>query len=156
MYLQLNDFNWRITMLKRFLSTAVILLLLNPVQADDGRQTVQLPDMMREHMLSNMRDHLLALEEITRYLANQQYDEAAEVAENRLGMSSMDLHGASHLGKFMPKEMGAIGTNMHRAASRFALAAQDAEIEGGLHKAFSALSEVMQQCVACHAVYKVH
>ena len=143
-------------MLIRFLTAAVVLFLLNPVQADDGRQTVQLPDMMREHMLSNMRDHLLALEEITRYLANQQYDEAAEVAENRLGMSSMDLHGASHLGKFMPKEMGAIGTNMHRAASRFALAAQDAEIEGGLNKAFSALSEVMQQCVACHSVYKVH
>jgi len=143
-------------MLIRFLTTVIILFLLNPVQADDGRQIVQLPDMMREHMLRNMRDHLLALEEITRYLANQQYDEAAEVAENRLGMSSMDLHGASHLGKFMPKEMGAIGTNMHRAASRFALAAQDAEIEGGLNKAFSALSEVMQQCVACHAVYKVH
>jgi hypothetical protein len=143
-------------MLVRFFTAAIILFLLTPVQADDGRQTVQLPDMMREHMLSNMRDHLLALEEITRYLANQQYDEAAEVAENRLGMSSMDLHGASHLGKFMPKEMGAIGTNMHRAASRFALAAQDAEIEGGLNKAFLALSEVMQQCVACHSGYKVH
>jgi len=103
-----------------------------------------------------MRDHLLALEEITRYLANQQYDKAAEVAENRLGMSSLKLHGASQLGKFMPREMGAIGTNMHRAASRFALAAQDAEIEGGLNKAFSTLSEVMQQCVACHSVYKVH
>jgi hypothetical protein len=156
MYFQLNDFNWRFAMLVRFLTAAIILFLLTPVQADDGRQIVQLPDMMREHMLRNMRNHLLALEEITRYLANQQYDEAAEVAENRLGMSSMDLHGASHLGKFMPKEMGAIGTNMHRAASRFALAAQDAEIEGGLNKAFSALSEVMQQCVACHAVYKVH
>jgi len=56
----------------------------------------------------------------------------------------------------MPKEMRAIGTNMHRAASRFALAAKDAEIEGGLNKAFAALSEVMQQCVACHAGYKVH
>ena len=143
-------------MLKRFVTAAIILLLFNPLQADDGRETVQLPEMMREHMLRNMRDHLLALEQITRYLANQQYDEAAEVAENRLGMSSMELHGASHLGKFMPKEMGAIGTNMHRAASRFALAAQDAEIEGGLNKAFSALSEVMQQCVACHSAYKVH
>jgi hypothetical protein len=143
-------------MLIRFFTAAIIFFLLNPALADDGRQTVQLPDMMREHMLSNMRDHLLALEEITRYLANQQYDEAAEIAENRLGPSSLKLHGASHLGKFMPKEMGAIGTNMHRAASRFALAATDAELEGGLNKAFSALSEVMQQCVACHAGYKVH
>ena len=140
----------------RFVTAAIILSLSASLQADDGRQAVELPDMMREHMLSNMRDHLLALEEITRYLASQQYDEAAEVAENRLGMSSMALHGASHLGKFLPKEMGAIGTNMHRAASRFALAAKDAELDGGLSKAFSALSEVMQQCVACHAAYKVH
>lgn len=143
-------------MQKSILLAATLLLLFEPAFADDGRVTVKLPDMMREHMLGNMRDHLLALEEITRYLANQKYDEAAEVAENRLGMSSLVLHGASHLGKFMPKEMGSIGTSMHRAASRFALAAMDAEIDGGLNKAFSALSDVMRQCVACHSAYKVH
>lgn len=143
-------------MLKRLSTTVFFLILINPVFADDGRQFVQLPDMMRDHMLSNMRDHLLALEEITRNLANQQYDQAAEIAEKRLGMSSLQLHGASHMGKFMPKEMGAIGTSMHRAASRFALASKDAELDGGLNKAFSALSEVMQQCVACHSSYKVH
>jgi hypothetical protein len=143
-------------MLIKALFAATLFLLPGPIFADDGRVTVKLPDMMREHMLSNMRDHLLALEEITRFLASQQYDEAADVAESRLGMSSLELHGASHLGKFMPEEMGTIGTNMHRAASRFALAAQDAEIEGGLNKAFAALSEVMQQCVACHSAYKVH
>ncbi len=143
-------------MLKKVLFAATLCLLSGPGVADDGRVTVKLPDMMREHMLSNMRDHLLALEEITRFLAAQQYDEAADVAESRLGMSSLELHGASHMRKFMPKEMGAIGTNMHRAASRFALAAKDAEIEGGLNKAFAALSEVMQQCVACHSGYKVH
>lgn len=136
--------------------TVMLFTALTPALADDGRQTVKLPDMMREHMLGNMRDHLLALEEITRHLASQNYDEASEIAENRLGMSSLELHGASHMGKFLPKEMGAIGTNMHRAASRFALAAKDAEIDGGLNKAFSALSEVMQQCVACHSGYKVH
>jgi hypothetical protein len=143
-------------MLKIVLFAATLFLLSEPILADDGRVTVKLPELMREHMLSNMRDHLLALEEITRFLANQNYDEAAEVAENRLGMSSLELHGASHLGQFMPQEMGAIGTKMHRAASRFALAAKDAELDGGLNKAFSALAEVMQQCVACHAGYKVH
>jgi hypothetical protein len=143
-------------MLIRFITATIFFFLLNPALADDGRKTVQLPDMMREHMLSNMRDHLLALEEITRYLATQQYNKAAEIAESRLGMSSLELHGASHLSKFIPKEMGAIGTNMHRAASRFALAARDADLEEGLNVAFSALSEVMQQCVACHSGYKVH
>lgn len=136
--------------------TIVLLSLYTPILAGDDRQLVKLPNMMREHMLINMRDHLLALEEITRYLANQQYDLAAEIAENRLGMSSLKSHGASHMGKFMPMEMGKIGTNMHRAASRFAIAAKDAELEGGLNKAFMVLSEVMQQCVACHASYRVH
>ena len=140
----------------KILLTVVALSFVPPVVADDGRHFVELPDMMREHMLANMRDHLLALEEITRSLANQEYEKASEIAENRLGMSSLELHGASHMGKFMPKEMGEIGTNMHRAASKFALAAKDAELEGGLNKAFSALSEVMQQCVACHSGYKVH
>ena len=140
----------------RILFTVMLFSVLTPAIAEDGRQTVELPDMMREHMLGNMRDHLLALEEITRHLANQNYDEASEIAENRLGMSSLTLHGASHLGKFMPEEMGAIGTNMHRAASRFARAALDADLEGGLDRAFLALSEVLQQCVACHAGYKVH
>ncbi len=139
----------------RTLLTPILLALAVSAQADN-RIKVELPDMMREHMMSNMRDHLLALETITRNLADQQYDAAADVAESRLGMSSLETHGAKHLGKFMPKEMGEIGQNMHHAASRFALAARDAELEGGLNKAFAALSEVMQQCVACHSAYRVH
>ena len=134
----------------------VVLLILPPAFAQDDRIKVEMPPMMRAHMLSNMRDHLLALEQITRALANREYDRAAEIAEQRLGMSSLDDHGAAHMGKVMPEAMGAIGTNMHRAASRFAIVARDAEIEGGLNAAFSALSEVMQQCVACHSSYRIH
>jgi len=106
--------------------------------------------------MGNMRDHLLALQTITQQLSLQQYDAAADTAEQRLGMSSMGSHGASHMGKLMPKEMGAIGSEMHRAASRFAITTRDAAVDGGLEKAFGALSKVMQQCVACHAAYKIH
>ena len=31
-----------------------------------------------------------------------------------------------------------------------------AEVDGGLEKAFAALSDVMKQCVACHSAFKVH
>ena len=134
----------------------IFLCLFNSASAEDIRQIVKLPDRMKEHMLSNMRDHLLAIEEITRNLADEQYDKAAEIAEKRLGMSSLDSHGASHMGQFMPKEMRNIGSNMHQAASVFSLAAKDAELEGGLNKAFLALSKVMQHCVACHSAYKIH
>ena len=86
----------------------------------DSRQLVELPEMMRDHMLENMRDHLLALTEIQQYLALEEYEKASTVAENRLGMSSLGGHGASHMARFMPAAMQQIGTQMHKAASRFA------------------------------------
>jgi len=140
----------------RMLSVALMISLALPAFAKDARQRVDMPDKMREHMLSNMRGHLVALQTITRQLAENRYDEAADVAETHLGMTSLQTHGASHMAKFMPKEMSDTGTAMHRAASRFAVAARDAAVDGGLDKAFAALSEVMQQCVACHAAYRVH
>ena len=140
---------------KVFLMT-IVLLLSSAGAAADGRIKVDLPDMMRDHMMSNMRGHLQALEIITRNLAQHNYEQAADEAEKSLGMSSLESHGAKHLGKFMPAEMAAIGQQMHHAASRFAVAARDAEVEGGLDKAFGALSEVMQNCLACHSAYRVH
>ncbi len=142
-------------MLRRIFFLLLITCSASQLQADD-RTRVEFPPMMREHMLGNMRDHLTALQEITASLASGKYDQAADVAESRLGMSSMALHGAAHMSKIMPKEMAAIGTKMHHAASRFALSARDADIDGGMGKAFGALSEVMQQCVACHSSYRVH
>lgn len=143
-------------MLLKYCIVLVSIIYALPSIAEDARIQVDLPPMMQEHMMANMRDHLSALQNITQQLSTQQFDAAADTAEQRLGMSSMDTHGASHMGKLMPKEMAIIGTNMHHAASRFALAARDAEIEGGLEKAFGALSEVMQECVACHTTYKIH
>ncbi len=143
-------------MLTRASLVLIMAGMVLPANAEDQRIQVDLPPMMQEHMMGNMRDHLVTLQKITQLLSSQQYDEAADAAEQRLGMSSLDRHGASHLGKFMPKEMGAIGTNMHQAASRFAIMARNEAVDGGLELAFGALSEVMQQCVACHAGYKVH
>ena len=59
------------------------------VLADDMRTKVEFPPMMRDHMLSNMRDHLLAIQEITHNLSVKKFDNASEIAEQRLGMSSM-------------------------------------------------------------------
>ena len=128
------------------------LIIGNITNADeDSRQLVKLPDMLQQHMMSNMRDHLVAINEILNYLANEEFDKAAKVAEHRLGMSSLKSHGASHMAKFMPEGMRQAGTNMHRAASRFALKAE----EGEALPAYKALTEVTSACVACHADYRI-
>lgn len=121
----------------------------------DARQAVHFPKTLREHTLANMRDHLLALQEIQAALAKQEYDRAGDIAEHRLGMSSLALHGAHDVAKYMPKGMQEAGTAMHRNASRFAVAAKDAGATGDVRPALAALASTTAQCVACHAGYRV-
>ena len=124
--------------------------------SDDSRQLVRFPEPMRLHTIANMRDHLLALQEIDDALSRSEFDKASRIAEERLGMSSLEAHGAAHLAPYMPQPMQDVGTAMHRAASRFALAAQDASVGNDVRPALAALASVMQQCVACHAAYRLH
>ena len=122
----------------------------------DSRELVKMPAPMQQHMLANMRDHLLALTEIQQALGSGDYDRAADVAEKRIGMSSLATHGASHMAPYMPKPMQDIGTAMHKAASQFAVIAQETAVDGNLKKAVGALSGITRQCVACHAGYRAH
>lgn len=124
--------------------------------ASDARELVNMPAPMVQHLLGNMRDHLLAITQIQQALGEGDYDRAADIAERRLGMSSLDLHGAAHMAAFMPKPMQDIGTQMHKAASRFARVAQESSVDGNALRAVGALSEVTQHCVSCHASYRAH
>ena len=119
---------------------------------DDTREFVKLPEMMQNHMMANMRDHLVTINEILAFMSNDELDKASELAEQRLGMSSLGLHNAKHMAKFMPEGMQEAGTNMHKAASRFAVKAE----EGELAPAYKALQEITGTCVACHSAYRIH
>ena len=130
--------------------------MMKDVAAVDARQLVKLPEAMRLHTISSMRDHLLALQEINAALSKDEFDKAASIAEQRLGMSSLQRHGANHIAPFMPAAMQDIGTQMHRAASGFAVEAQNGSVSGDVRPALAALGSVMQQCVACHAAYRLH
>jgi hypothetical protein len=121
----------------------------------DPRQFVSFPEAMRLHTLTSMRDHLLALAEIQAALSARAYDKAAEVAEQRLGMSSLQAHGAHESSKYMPQRMQDIGSSMHRSASQFAIEAQNASVTGEVEPALAALARTTEACVACHAGYRL-
>lgn len=129
----------------------------NHVQATpaDGRQLVKFPKDMKEHTLTNMRDHLLALQEIQAALANSDYDRAADIAETRLGMTALAAHGAHESSKYMPKGMQEAGSAMHRGASRFSTVAKDASVTGEIKPALGALADVMGACVSCHTGFRL-
>ena len=122
----------------------------------DSRQLVTFPAPMRLHTITSMRDHLLALQEIDIATSQNAFDKAASIAEQRSGMSSLELHGAAHIAPFMTQGMQEIGIQMHRAASRFAVAAQTAGVGNDVQPTLAALDTVMQQCVACHVAYRLH
>lgn len=132
------------------------LAFLLPVShAADPRQLVKMPKPMQEHMLANMRDHLVAMGEIQAALGKREFDRAADIAEQRIGMSSLLAHDAAHMAPYMPKDMQDIGTTMHRAASRFARTAQEAAVTNDMPSALGVLADLTRQCVACHTSYRL-
>ena len=118
----------------------------------DFRQLVSMPDQARQFMREDMLDHLSALNEIIGYLAENKLDAAANVAETRMGKSSMGKHRGTGMGpgRFMPLEMRNLGWGMHESATAFSLVAK----EGNLKKAYSALQKVTTSCVACHYSFR--
>jgi hypothetical protein len=77
----------------------------------DNRRLVDLPPAMRQHMLSNMRAHLVALGEIVTALSAGDSAKAAAIAETRLGLDSP----------------GAAACNPNRSTDTTAMAAMMAE-----------------------------
>ena len=118
----------------------------------DHRQLVSMPDEAIQLMRKDMLDHLSALNEIIGHLAENNLDAVADVAETRIGKSSMGKHRATGMGpgRFMPIEMRNIGLSMHESATELSQAAK----EGNLKGAYSALQKVTSSCVACHYSYR--
>jgi hypothetical protein len=145
----------------RFLSATlagIFLMITGAGQAQDSRALVRLPQPMQEHMLANMRDHLDTISEIIGGVAAGKFDAAARISEQKLGMSSLGLHGAAHMAPFMPQPMQEIGTSMHRAASRLAIVLQDTSVSptvDTMRDVSRALHEVTTACTACHAGYRI-
>lgn len=143
----------------KLIPAALLIALAMGHQARaDERTLVEMPAPMQEHMLSNMRGHLRALEEIFDHLAAGDADSAGAVAEKQLGLGSLKDHGAAHLAGFMPQPMQDFGTEMHKAASRFTQAAQNADVEQTFkaqQKVFAALQDITAQCNGCHTNYRI-
>jgi hypothetical protein len=143
------------------------------VAGGDARELANYPSQMRLHTLATMRGHLNALSEILAAMSSGRYADAAHIAYAQLGMdspSAAECKVQSNAGspqmsavtsmdqamsQYMPEGMRKIGLEMHGAASAFAAEAAKAGKTGNAQSALTALSRVTQQCVACHAAYRL-
>jgi hypothetical protein len=126
-----------------------------PALAEDTRQLATLQPAAQETLRQEMRDNLIALNQILTLLAANQVKEAGEVAEKELGRSAMGRHAdkpfEARPGPQMPREMHQLGISGHLAATDFARAAAS----GNRDKALAELPALVGSCVACHASYRI-
>ena len=120
---------------------------------DDPRQLVSMPAPAQQLVRKDMIDHLVVLNQIFAYLAASEFQQASELAESRLGNSSMGRHRGTGMGpgRFMPPEMHQLGIGMHQSASAFAATVKNQNPR----EAYSALQRVTSFCVACHVSFRI-
>lgn len=137
----------------------------------DGRKPVHFPPEMRTQMLRNMRDHVETLNGVLGALASQDFDGASKIAVERLGLDSPSAAACKPkpanaapssqgsmdemMALYMPEPMRAIGLAMHTSASEFSVVASRGATTHDTRAAVEALSRVTQNCVACHAAYRL-
>jgi len=120
------------------------------VISDDGRKAIQLSSGERDIVFSEMRTFLASVQQITKGVANNDMKLVAKAA-NKVGRAAQQEVPGSLIGK-LPLEFKKLGFDTH---SKFSQLALDAEQLGDGQHALSQVSELMENCVACHETYKI-
>lgn len=114
----------------------------------DRRAPVPLLPMMAQHQKQNMRDHLVAVQDIVRAVAANDFS-AVERAARRIGSSESMQQMCSHMGAGAPG-FTEQALAFHESADRISAAARD-QAQG---RVLSELATTLGACTACHARWK--
>jgi hypothetical protein len=114
----------------------------------DTRAPVPLLPMMANHQKQNMRDHLVAVQEIVGGLARNDFG-AIEGASKRIGYSEQMGAMCSHMGAGAPGFTDQ-AIAFHKTADTIADAARSRDRDAVI----SALGATLGTCTGCHATWK--
>ena len=122
----------------------------NVAPAGDGRLVILMPGEERDLVLAEMRSFLASVRAVA--AAVEQDDAEALAKAARLsGMSAgRDMPG-SLVGR-LPIEFKRLGFDTHRRFDQMAL---DAEQMGDMQLSLQQLTQVLDNCVSCHATYRI-
>ena len=144
---------WTLTALLALALTATLYLFLvrgSVAPASDGRTAILLDGGERDLVLAEMRAFLHATQ-VVLVGATKGDLVAASAAARGVGAAAQRGVPASLMGK-LPLGFKQLGFDTH---SRFDQLAMDAESLGDANQTLTALSELMSNCVACHAAFRI-
>jgi len=104
--------------------------------------------MMANHQKQNMRDHLVAVQQIVAALASGDLVGVERAAE-RIGLSEPMGQMCNHMGAGAPG-FTEQALDFHRRADRIALAARQKDQQ----QVLTELGTTLQACTECHATWK--
>jgi len=100
----------------------------------------------------------VALNEIIGAVVAGEYEKAEDIAESRLGWSSLVRQGDQEVADHWAVPMQKMADEMYRSASNFVIVAQNASVEEDKDsdkKIMSALHKVTSACSGCHQAFRV-
>src|SRR5689334_20774789 len=114
----------------------------------DTRAAVPLLPMMANHQKQNMRDHLLAVQEIVFALSTDDFS-GVERAAGRIGYTEQMGQMCAHMGAGAPG-FTEQSLQFHHTADTITVAARQRDREAVMR----ALGSTLQTCTACHAAFR--
>jgi hypothetical protein len=114
----------------------------------DQRTPVPLLPMMAHHQKENMRDHLVAVQEIIAGLSVKDF-EAVRVSAGRIGYSERMGRMCEHMGSGAPG-FTPLSLKFHHTADTIGEAAKNGDADGVL----KALGNTLTVCTSCHQTFK--
>ncbi len=119
-------------------------------QATDGRLSLQLEPAEKDLVMAEMRAFLVTVQQINEGVVQDDMKKVADAAR-KVGRAAQEAVPVSLMGK-LPLEFKKLGFDTH---TKFDSLALDAEQFGDKDQTLGALSELMQNCISCHAGYRI-
>jgi hypothetical protein len=144
---------WAIVGVLAMLSAGMIYLFViqgSVAPGRDGRTAILLEPGERDFVLTEMRVFLESVQQVTGGISENDLQRAAQYAR-RSGSAAQHAVPGSLMGK-LPLPFKQLGFDTH---SKFDELALDAEQLGDRDHTLSQLNTVLQNCVACHAAYRI-
>lgn len=144
---------WTISIILLFAVSAMTYKFIisgSVAPSSDGRQALLLEPAERDLVLAEMRAFLETVQTITAAVGEKDMPKIVAAA-HKVGAAAQQAVPGSLVGK-LPLSFKKLGFDTHR---KFDLLAMDAETLEDPQHALQQLSVLMQNCVGCHAVYRI-